>query len=131
MLRWTSAPQGRMYKRFSNCKVRAIIKFYKQSSIADARSISINSRPSQTFCVLCSRPSRRNMPARLAPICGEAGEICSCRGRDFYWNFLRNPLQNFRCFVIGVQDRNYTVTGRAPVMRDPHPHSVGVSVLFR
>ena len=36
--------------------------------------------------------------------------------RDFYWNFLRNPLQNFRCFVIGVQDRNYTVTGRAPVM---------------
>jgi hypothetical protein len=36
--------------------------------------------------------------------------------RDVYWNFLRNPLQNFRCFVIGVQDRNYTVTGRAPVM---------------
>jgi hypothetical protein len=36
--------------------------------------------------------------------------------RDFYWNFLRNPLQNFRCFVIGVEDRNYTVTGRAPVM---------------
>src|SRR5262245_25591988 len=36
--------------------------------------------------------------------------------RDFYWNFLRNPLQNFRCFVIGVQDRNYTVTGCAPVM---------------
>ena len=36
--------------------------------------------------------------------------------RDFYWSFLRNPLQNFRCLVIGVQDRNYTVTGRAPVM---------------
>jgi hypothetical protein len=38
-----------------------------------------------------------------------------CR-RDFYWNFLRNPLQNFRRYVIGVADRNYTVTGRAPVM---------------
>src|SRR5262249_41750837 len=38
------------------------------------------------------------------------------RRRDFYWNFLRNPLQNFRCFVIGVQDCNYTVIGRAPVM---------------
>src|SRR5262245_11362669 len=36
--------------------------------------------------------------------------------RDFYWNFLRNPLQNFRCYVIGVADRNYTVAGRAPVM---------------
>lgn len=28
---------------------------------------------------------------------------------------IRNPLQNFRCFVVGVQDRNYTVTGKAPV----------------
>src|SRR5215475_4724209 len=36
--------------------------------------------------------------------------------RDFYWNFLRNPLQNFRCYVVGVQDRNYSVWGRAPVM---------------
>ena len=36
--------------------------------------------------------------------------------RKFYWNFLRNPLQNFRCYVLGVADRNYTVAGRAPVM---------------
>jgi hypothetical protein len=36
--------------------------------------------------------------------------------RDFYWNFLRNPLQNFRCYVVGVQDRNYSVWGRKPVM---------------
>ena len=36
--------------------------------------------------------------------------------RRFYWYYLRNPLQNFRCYVIGVQDRNYTVTGRAPVL---------------
>ena len=36
--------------------------------------------------------------------------------RQFYWNYLRNPLQNFRAYVIGVQDRNYTVMGRAPVM---------------
>jgi hypothetical protein len=36
--------------------------------------------------------------------------------RYFYWNFLRNPLQNFRCFIIGVQDRNYAVTGRYPVL---------------
>ena len=36
--------------------------------------------------------------------------------REFYWNFLRNPLQNFRCYVLGIADRNYTVAGRAPVM---------------
>jgi hypothetical protein len=36
--------------------------------------------------------------------------------REFYWNFLRNPLQNFRCYVLGVADRNYTVAGRTPVM---------------
>jgi len=36
--------------------------------------------------------------------------------RDFCWNFLRNPLQNFRCYVVGVQDRNYSVWGRSPVM---------------
>ena len=29
---------------------------------------------------------------------------------------VRNPVQNLRAFVIGLQDKNYTVTGRAPVM---------------
>jgi len=29
--------------------------------------------------------------------------------RYLYWNAFRNPLQNFRSFVIGVQDRNYEV----------------------
>lgn len=29
--------------------------------------------------------------------------------------YLRNPLQNFCKYVIGVNDRNYTVTGTAPV----------------
>ena len=27
-----------------------------------------------------------------------------------------NPLQNFRCYVIGIQDRNYSVVGREPVL---------------
>ena len=35
--------------------------------------------------------------------------------RVISWN-LRNPLQNFRAFVVGVQDKNYTVTGKAPVL---------------
>lgn len=29
--------------------------------------------------------------------------------------YLRNPLQNFGKYVVGVYDRNYTVTGDAPV----------------
>lgn len=37
------------------------------------------------------------------------------------WNVFRNPLQNFRAYVVGVQDRNYTVIGKVPaetVQRD-------------
>lgn len=36
--------------------------------------------------------------------------------RWLMWNVFRNPLQNFRGFVVGVQDRNYVVTGRNPVL---------------
>jgi hypothetical protein len=36
--------------------------------------------------------------------------------RWLYWNVFRNPTQNFRSFVLGVQDKNYTATGRAPVL---------------
>lgn len=35
--------------------------------------------------------------------------------RWLVWNVFRNPCQNLRAYVLGVQDRNYTVTGRAPV----------------
>jgi hypothetical protein len=37
--------------------------------------------------------------------------------RQAMWNLIRNPLQNFRSYVVGVQDKNYTVTGKA---RDPN-----------
>ena len=36
--------------------------------------------------------------------------------RFLFWNFLRNPLMNFRNYVIGVGDRNYKVTGKVPAM---------------
>lgn len=36
--------------------------------------------------------------------------------RWLIWNVFRNPLQNFRAYVVGVQDRNYTVVGRSPVL---------------
>jgi hypothetical protein len=49
--------------------------------------------------------------------------------RIFYWFFCRNPLMNFVGFVIGVEDRNYTVTGSAPVLkttgRDCDPPQMG------
>lgn len=37
--------------------------------------------------------------------------------RRFYWFICRNPLMNFVGFVIGIEDRNYTAVGTAPVMR--------------
>lgn len=36
--------------------------------------------------------------------------------RWLVWNTARNPLQNFRAYVAGVQDKNYSVTGKVPVM---------------
>ena len=36
--------------------------------------------------------------------------------RYLFWNFLRNPMMNFRNYVIGVGDRNYKVLGKRPAM---------------
>ena len=38
-----------------------------------------------------------------------------------------NPLQNFRCYVIGIQDRNYSVVGREPVLTVQRNTQPGVS----
>jgi len=35
--------------------------------------------------------------------------------RWLYWNIFRNPLQNFRAYVVGASDKNYWVRGREPV----------------
>lgn len=35
--------------------------------------------------------------------------------RKFYWFVLRNPLHNFMFYVLGLQDKNYKVWGKAPV----------------
>jgi hypothetical protein len=49
--------------------------------------------------------------------------------RVLYWYVFRNPLQNFRCYVIGCQDRNYEFTAKVPantVQRDDlDPHEFG------
>lgn len=49
--------------------------------------------------------------------------------RRFYWFICRNPLMNFVGFVIGVEDRNYSVTGSKPVLattgRDTSPEQFG------
>jgi hypothetical protein len=48
--------------------------------------------------------------------------------RQLSW-YLRNPLQNFGRYVVGVYDRNYTVVGTAPVYAtnwsDVHPDKAG------
>ena len=49
--------------------------------------------------------------------------------RRFYWFICRNPLMNFVGYVIGVEDRNYTVTGSDQVLlttgRDGNPPIYG------
>lgn len=37
--------------------------------------------------------------------------------RRFYWFICRNPLMNFVGFVLGVEDKDYTAFGTAPVDR--------------
>lgn len=44
-------------------------------------------------------------------------EVTNVWLRRFYWFVCRNPLMNFVGFVIGVEDRNYSVTGSKPVLR--------------
>ena len=44
--------------------------------------------------------------------------------------YIRNPLENFSNWVLGVADRNYTVYGQAPVMLTawndlPEPYPLG------
>lgn len=42
-------------------------------------------------------------------------EITNQLARNVLW-WLRNPMANFVGYVIGVEDRNYTVTGEAPAL---------------
>jgi hypothetical protein len=37
--------------------------------------------------------------------------------RRFYWFIARNPLMNFVGYVAGVEDKNYSATGSAPVLK--------------
>jgi hypothetical protein len=50
--------------------------------------------------------------------------------RWLYWNVFRNPLQNLSAFVLGVQDKNYTVYGKAHALtvqrNDLDPPEYGV-----
>lgn len=44
-------------------------------------------------------------------------EVTNIWLRRFYWFFCRNPAMNFVGFILGVEDKNYTATGTAPVLR--------------
>ena len=55
----------------------------------------------------------RNDYEQQLPDWYEPGLPRDVRQRD--WS-IRNPLQNFRAVVAGVEDKNYSVVGRAPVL---------------
>jgi hypothetical protein len=56
-------------------------------------------------------------------------EVTNQALRIFYWFFCRNPLMNFVGFIMGAEDKNYTVYGSAPVLattlRDVSPPMTG------
>jgi hypothetical protein len=57
-------------------------------------------------------------------------EVTNIWLRRFYWFFCRNPLMNFVGFVLGAEDKNYTVYGSDQVLcttgRDCKPEAFGL-----
>jgi hypothetical protein len=46
----------------------------------------------------------------------------SAQGNTFYYRYIRNPMQNFRWYVIGLADRPHYVTGRYGNPQNPIPN---------
>ncbi|ARQ95373.1 hypothetical protein [Bradyrhizobium phage BDU-MI-1] len=57
-------------------------------------------------------------------------EVTNIWLRRFYWFICRNPLMNFVGYVLGVEDKNYTVYGSDQVLRttgrDATPEAYGL-----
>jgi|GEM_PF-6241767 len=54
---------------------------------------------------------------------GYIGPSWDDKKREFYWTYVRNPLQNARLFTWGWADRNYIVTVD-PGDHDPDPMTI-------
>ncbi len=60
--------------------------------------------------------SRRPWYKKLNPFWWFGNDEQSAQGNTLYYKYIRNPLQNFRWYVVGVVDRPHYVTGRAPAI---------------
>lgn len=52
---------------------------------------------------------------KINPIWWFGNDELSAVGNTFWYKYGRNPLQNFRWYVIGMADRVHKVSGRAPI----------------
>lgn len=53
---------------------------------------------------------------KINPLWWFGNDELSAEGNTFVYKYLRNFMQNFRWYVIGVADRPHTVTSEAPAL---------------
>ena len=49
---------------------------------------------------------------KLNPLWWFGNDEASAVGNTFYYKYIRNPAQNYRWYVIGLADRQHSVTGK-------------------
>ncbi len=67
---------------------------------------------------------------KINPIWWFGNDEASAVGNTFYYKYVRNFMQNFRWYVIGLADRPHWVTGRAPIVNkrsDIRPPESGIT----
>lgn len=83
--------------------------------------------------VIMSGEARRPWYKKINPLWWFGNDEASAVGNTFYYKYIRNPMQNFRWYVIGVVDRPHVVTGRYPIVNrrsDLSPAETGFTYSF-
>lgn len=70
----------------------------------------------ETITVPGEPPCPRPWYKKINPLWWFGNDEASAVGNTFVYKYIRNPLQNFRWYVIGVVDRDHTVTAAEPAM---------------
>lgn len=55
---------------------------------------------------------------KINPIWWFGNDEASAQGNTFIYKYIRNPMQNFRWYVIGVVDRPHWVTGSPAIVNE-------------
>ena len=68
----------------------------------------------ETIIIKGEPPCPRPWIKKINPLFWFGNDEASAQGNTFVYKYLRNFMQNFRWYVIGVVDRDHSVTGLAP-----------------